>query len=114
VLPKRTAQKLRATLRDLDLELVATVGEMDDAESGARTAAFLRSDLGGASKHLIHGNLGTHPLSLLLAQTFRQAAGFEVHETSAVGAGHLAPFTHGETVVREMLACARLAANEPS
>lgn len=108
MLPKKTAAKMRATLRDLDLELVATVGEMGAARSAANWTAFFRSELGGARKHLMHGSLGTHARSLELAQVFRTEAGFAVHETAALGAGHLAPFTHGETVLREMLALAGL------
>lgn len=108
VLPKKTAAKMRATLRDLDLELVATIGEMGAARSAANWSAFFQSELGGARKHLMHGNLGTHARSLELAQIFREEAGFSVHETAALGAGHLAPFTHGETVLREMLALAGL------
>jgi hypothetical protein len=108
VLPKKTALKMRGTLRDLDLELVATIGEMGAERSAANWSAFLRSELGGARKHLMHGSLGTHARSLELAQVFRREAGFGVHETAALGAGHLAPFTHAETVLREMLALAGL------
>lgn len=107
VLPKRTAKKLRETLRDLDLELIATLAEIEHAASAERYGALLNGPLGHVPKAVMHGTLGTHARTLELLERLRAHCGFSMHETTALGAGHLAPFTHSAIVLPEMLALAQ-------
>ncbi|KAG8458077.1 hypothetical protein KFE25_012737 [Diacronema lutheri] len=106
VMPSRTRAKLRETLRDLDLELVATLAEMESADGAVLSSAAINGALRACRKHAMCGTLGTHALTLQLLERLRTHAGFELHETSALGAGHLAPFTHAGVVLREMLTLA--------
>lgn len=102
VLPKKTAAKLRESLRDLDLELIATVSEIE-AGSAEAYWAMLNGPLAAVPKHALRGNLGTHARTLELLERLRTHGGFHIHETTALGSGHLAPFTHADIVLPEML-----------
>lgn len=119
-LPAHQRPRVCASLRDIDLELCATMSKFQPLEGMPRILQplpgedvrgpwqrLLRAErLAACAKHTVLGALVPHPMITRLASSLHHDFGFEAHTVQVAGAGHMGPVTHADEVVGAMLALA--------
>lgn len=101
-LPPDARSKIKSALqRSLAFELHTLFNE---TRNGLELLRFLKEL--SASKHFIHGTVGTAPMINDLAALLEQEAGFMRH--SMAGVDHMGPITSYESVAKLIAECARL------